>query len=260
MFAAVNAVGVQIVFVDEENATAHAWRKTGDDLHRRRRLRFALGASNRSARGALREIFRRTDKSSQRAGRDDSGRTQIHVGIAIAHAALEITIGGADRDLAFLHQTATQADASAAPGRQRNGARVDQSLPITSGLRPGLHFGARRGEIKFDAVGNVSALGAHDFGGVMQILEARVHARQQIRLLNGHMFPLHFRQRHHRLHFIGPGHMRNHGRQIEFQFDGVLSVRVGADLAAILPPGVDIGVRISRATLRCRAFPDVSDS
>jgi len=39
--------------------------------------------------------------------------------------------------------------------------------------------------------------------------------------------------------------MWNHGRHIEFQFDSVLSVGVGADLAAILPPGVDIGVRIS---------------
>src|SRR5205814_9070732 len=99
-----------------------------------------------------------------------------------------------DPDLAHLEQTATQADARPAPGRERNGARAYPGLPITSGLRPSLDFGARRGEIKFYTVGNVAALGAHHFGRVMQILEAGIDAREQIRLLNGHMLPLHFRQ------------------------------------------------------------------
>ena len=90
----------------------------------------------------LGEIFRRADKSSQCAGGDDSGRTQIHERVAIAHAALEITIGRADRGLALLHQTATQADAGAATRRQRNCARAYQSLPITSWTRTAL--GLRR--------------------------------------------------------------------------------------------------------------------
>src|SRR6266403_1574587 len=34
VFAAVNAVRVQIVFINEENATAHTWRKPGNDLYR----------------------------------------------------------------------------------------------------------------------------------------------------------------------------------------------------------------------------------
>ena len=38
VFARVNAVGVQIVFVDKENAAAHAWRKAFHDLHRSRRF------------------------------------------------------------------------------------------------------------------------------------------------------------------------------------------------------------------------------
>src|SRR6266567_4656447 len=49
MFAAVNAVGVQIVLVDEENATTHAWREAGHDLDRSRRLRFSFGTSNSGA-------------------------------------------------------------------------------------------------------------------------------------------------------------------------------------------------------------------
>ena len=161
----------------------------------------------------------------------------------------EITIGGADRDFAFAHQTATQTDACSATGRQRNGARIHQSLPITSGLRLGLHFGAGGGQIKFDTRGHASAAGAHHFRGVMQILQARVHARHQIRLLNGHMFPLHFRKRHHGLHFIGTGHMRNHGRQIKFKFDGVVRVRVGAQVGAI-----------ASTTHRCRRWCSRSDS
>ena len=34
VFAAVNAVRVQIVLINEENATVHTWRKTGDDFYR----------------------------------------------------------------------------------------------------------------------------------------------------------------------------------------------------------------------------------
>src|SRR5205814_6850907 len=88
VFAAVNAVGVQIVFIHEENATAHTWWKTGNDLDRACWLRFLFGAPNRRARGALGEILWRTNKPSQRAGCRHCGRTQIYVGVAITHAAL----------------------------------------------------------------------------------------------------------------------------------------------------------------------------
>src|SRR5205807_7628803 len=40
VFAAVNAVGVQIVFINKENAAAHAWRETGNDFYRASWLRF----------------------------------------------------------------------------------------------------------------------------------------------------------------------------------------------------------------------------
>ena len=83
----------------------------------------------------------------------------------------------------------------------------------------------------------------------MQILEARVHARQQIGLLNGHMFSLHLRQRYHCLHFIGAGHVRNYGRQIEFEFDRVVGIHVGAQVAAIAPPRINVGVGVAGATL-----------
>src|SRR5438034_1921518 len=63
VFAAVNAVGVQIVFINEENASTHTWRKTYHDLNRSRRFWFPLGASNSSARSALGEILWRANKS-----------------------------------------------------------------------------------------------------------------------------------------------------------------------------------------------------
>src|SRR5438477_141663 len=34
VFAAVNTVRVQIVLINEENTTAHTWRKTGNDVYR----------------------------------------------------------------------------------------------------------------------------------------------------------------------------------------------------------------------------------
>ena len=64
------------------------------------------------------------------------------------------------------------------------------------------------------------------------------------------MFPLHFRQRHHRLYFVRPGHVRNDCGEIEFKLDGVFRVGVGAQLASILPPIVDIGLCVTGATLR----------
>src|SRR6202043_3979100 len=163
--------------INEENATAHTWWKALDYLHRSGRLRFAFGAANGGARGTFRKCFWRANKSSQCARGHDGGRTQIHLRIAITHPALEISIGGADRDFAFAHETPPQANACSATGWQRNGARIQQSLPITSGLGLRLHLGTRRGEIKFDARSNVSTAGAHHFGGVMQIFEARVYAR-----------------------------------------------------------------------------------
>ncbi len=43
--------------------------------------------------------------------------------------------------------------------------------------------------------------------------------------------------------------MRNHGRQIKFKFDGVVRVRISAELASILPPRIDVGVGVAGATL-----------
>ena len=64
------------------------------------------------------------------------------------------------------------------------------------------------------------------------------------------MFPLHFRQRHHRLYFVRPGHMRNDCGEIELKLDRVFRVGVGAEFASIFPPIVDIGVGVTGATLR----------
>ena len=43
--------------------------------------------------------------------------------------------------------------------------------------------------------------------------------------------------------------MRNHGRQIEFKLDGILRVGLGVQLVPIFPPPIDVGVRVTRATL-----------
>ena len=68
------------------------------------------------------------------------------------------------------------------------------------------------------------------------------------------MFPFHFRQRNHRFYFVRPGHVRNHRREIQLKLDRVLGVGIGAEFAAVLPPFVDIGLRVAGATLRA-AFP-----
>src|SRR5205814_4662955 len=96
--------------------------------------------TNRGACRPLGEFFWRTDEASQRAGRYHGGRTQIYVGVAIAHSAFKVSVGRADRGLTFLHQTATQTDAGSAARRQRNGAGVYQSLPVTIRFGPRLNF------------------------------------------------------------------------------------------------------------------------
>src|SRR5437899_300295 len=49
--------------------------------------------------------------------------------------------------------------------------------------------------------------------------------------------------------YASRSHMRNHGRQIKFKFDGVVRIRIGAQLASILPPSIDVGVGVAGATL-----------
>ena len=120
-----------------------------------------------------------------------------------------------------------------------------------------MHFGAGRSEIKFDTIRNVSAPAAHNFRGVMQIFETRVHAREQICFLNGHAFSFHFRQRYHRFDFVRPRHVRNHRREIKLKLDGILRVRVGAEFGSILPPRVDVGVGVAGTTLRAASSRSV---
>ena len=76
VFAPVNAVSVQIVFVDKENPAAHARRKTFHDLHRRRRPRFLLRSPGRGACGFVGEIRGCANEPGQRAGGDDRGRSR----------------------------------------------------------------------------------------------------------------------------------------------------------------------------------------
>src|SRR5437870_13719617 len=83
----------------------------------------------------------------------------------------------------------------------------------------------------------------------MQILEARVHARQQICLLNSHMLSLHFRKRYHCLNLVRTGYVRNYRGKIKFELDGVVSVRVSSQFVSILPPDVDIVAGVAGATL-----------
>ncbi len=156
-----------------------------------------------------------------------------------------------------MHQTTAQTDACAAAGRQRNCASTYQRLPVTTGLGPRLRLGAGGCKIEFNTFGDASAPGANDFRGVAQIFEARVHAREQIRLLDRHVFTFHFRQRNHRFYFVRPGHMWNDRLEIEFKLDRILGVGIGAEFAAIFPPLLDIGVCVTGPALRAarsRAF------
>ena len=84
----------------------------------------------------------------------------------------------------------------------------------------------------------------------MQVLKARIYARQQIRFLNGHVLSLYFRQRHHRLHFVRTGHVRNHCCQIKLKLDRVIRVRIRGQFAPILPPVIDVGVGVAGPAVR----------
>src|SRR5207302_9204533 len=106
-----------------------------------------------------------------------------------------------------------------------------------------------RGEVKLDAVRNVSAATSDDFGGVMQIFKTRVHARKQIRFLDSYVFSLDFRKRGHGLHFVRTAYVWNNRPQVEFKLDGVLSIRIGAYVLANLPPLIDVGVGVTATTL-----------
>ena len=132
VFTCVNAVSVQIVFIDEENPAAHARGKTFHDLHRCRWPRFFIRTPNRCACGALAKVRWCANEPSQRAGGYDCGRSQINERVTIAHAAFEIPIRGADCSLAFLHESLTESDARATTGRQRNCASTNQRLPVTT--------------------------------------------------------------------------------------------------------------------------------
>ena len=146
------------------------------------------------------------------------------------------------------------------PGGKRNCAGIDQRFPVAVRFRSRLHFGAGRREIKFNAVGDLSAASADYFGSVVQIFEARVNTRQQIRLLDRDAFSLHLRKRDHRLHFVRSGDMRHDAREIQFQLDRVFRVRISANIASVLPPIVDVGVAITGAARCVRVFQVDSDS
>src|SRR5207244_11660093 len=91
----------------------------------------------------------------------------------------------------------------------------------------------------------------------MQILEARVHARQQICLLNSHMLSLHFRKRHHCFNLVRTGYMRNYCRKIKFELDGVFRVWISAEFVSILPPRIDVGVSVARTARETSPFGSI---
>src|SRR5262249_33129864 len=134
VFAPVNPVGVQIVFVDKQDPSADTGGKIIHDLHRPGRPRLFPRTSRRGPGGAFGKMCRRCNEPSQRAGGHYSGRSQIHERFAIAHASFEIPISGADCSLSFLYKSATESDARSTTGWQRNCTRTDQRLPVTSRL------------------------------------------------------------------------------------------------------------------------------
>src|SRR5262249_6880113 len=78
VFAGINAVSVQIVFVDEKNATSHARRKAFHDLTRSRWPCFPFRSPDGSARRTFIEIRRRADESSQSTGCHHSRGCEIN--------------------------------------------------------------------------------------------------------------------------------------------------------------------------------------
>jgi len=131
VFAAVNAVRVQIVLINEENATAHICRKPAIISTEPAALlffsarRIAVPAA-RSAKSWGAQIIQLTRwPPPPRANPNRPAHRD-------RHTPFEIAIGGANRGLPFFHQAATKANAGSTTGRQRNCACVQQRLPIAS--------------------------------------------------------------------------------------------------------------------------------
>ncbi len=92
-------------------------------------------------------------------------------------------------------------------------ARIDQCLPSTALLRFFLYPLAGRAQIELHAGSDLLALEYCSRGG--EVFEARIDARNQIRLLDRHPILLNLSERLHHLHGIRPGDMGSHLRQVE---------------------------------------------
>jgi hypothetical protein len=151
-------------------------------------LRFLSGAPNRCARGRSAEICWRANESGQALAATTAGEPKYTNASRSPMRPLKLRLVA----LIAVSPFCTRPRPSPMHAPQPGGSgiapaprRVCQS-PLRLGL--GLRLGAGRRQIEFDTIGDASAARANDFGGVVQIFEARVHARQQICLLNRHMF------------------------------------------------------------------------
>ena len=223
---AVDAVGVQIVLRQEDEPPAHAAAESRAGSRPSPPEPNSTANSSKcfvSSRSC--DFSRSADVARDRRCRHHLGAAEIALRVARAHASFEIAIGGRDADLARLQQSRAQPDARPASRRQRMRARVEQRLPDAALLRLVLHRAAGRGEIELHA--RRDFLAAQDLRRRLQIFQPRIHAGDEIGLLDRDFLLRDLGDRLHHLHRVRAGDVRRDLGEIQHDASRVNRVRIG---------------------------------
>ena len=161
--------------------------------------------------------------AGERRGGGHRGRAEVDLGVRVAHAALEVAVGGGERHLAVAERALVDAEAGAAAGVHDHGARphqvedvalVERLLEDAAGGGEDEHAGALR-----------HLLAAQDVRGGGDVVEAAVGAGADDDLVDlraGDRV-----DRLHVVHGVRAGDLRREGRSVDLDHALVDGVRVG---------------------------------
>ncbi len=182
----------------------------------------------------LRLVVRAGDVPCHGGGHHDFRTGQVGLGVPGAHPPLEVTVRGADPHLTRFQEPRPEANARPAPGGEGLGAGLEEGPPRARRLRGLLNLGACRCHVEVDPRSN--PLAPDDPGGGFQVLQAAVHAGNEIGLLDGHPFRLHLGSGVHDLHRVRSGDVGAHLIQLKADAGGVDCPRIRQGRIR-LPPG-----------------------
>src|SRR5271169_271679 len=243
---AVDAVGVEVVLRQEDESAAYAAWEPCEDLNI-----FGRGSCGREdfeapVRGLVGDVTWPADVTGNRRRRHDLGAGEIAPRIARAHASFEVAVGGGDADLARFQEAGAEADARPAARRQRFCSRVDERLP--DAVLYGFVFHRHAGGCEIELDTGRDLLASQDFGRGGEVLQARVHAGDQVRLLDRDLLLLDFGNGVHDLHGVWTRNVRGHVGEIEHDASSVHGV--GIRHRRVRENRFDAGIGDPRNTLR----------